>query len=1306
MDPPFKKLAKKAASHLRPSPRSPHSRKPTKATHTTAVIDAAVVPRASQVGHDSEHVAPGGQTVAAVQNRQGPGSDTLLNCWDKALQALKESNEPVYDDLQAIADHRKASPDDVAKAAEEKVHQLGGTPYSNAGNGTWYTSRVLLRTVSRGMSNMKDVVMPLSRLDPHGAASVALAIAFGGIYTLVQVIANENAEYMSCLSSIIELRPMIARWVHYERHFLVHKEPKVPVGRYDDLKNALVDLYQAILTFLAAMTRYCAGSLIIIQRDPEWETAFRDQNATILRWLFAEDPQFAHKKILEKTKVHDRYKDAGQWVFGTDGYQDWNKTVQRDDSSNVYRTPMCLWLDGNIGTGKTTVMARIIQTAMEYPVANTTFAFFYFSKADSDADSLTSISCLRSLVRQLSWGPETRDLADPARAWYLKLKDARKESSLLEEECLQLLDELVRGRHCQIFIDALDECSESDKLLVALRRLHDRINKTSRTQLQLLISSRPYVNVEQHFRSLPEYKAVTVRLPIAEHQPESDMETFVVTELKKKQEDFAYLTLFQSLPLIDRLIRLLLKGAGTMFRWVELQIELFTNRRLSSRESIREKLDRLEAWVTQSGLSDLDKLTEAYQEVYDIPRDATSKWRATLVYNLLLCARDDLSMENIVEAVRSVTRPEDADEINPEKIREICSCFLTGNDIVRFAHASAREFLERLKDKNSALVLASEQQHITATFLCLSTIKQNRSKLEARAESGIQFPTTRPYNGFLWYSCFHWPFHCENVSSLGRNSLHTQGFDSITKSMFDFITSLSFIGWQNVTSVFSYGSLAVDRLIYVLPVQPDKAMFRSVPYSEDSCPIRDRNPPGLLIAEFNFYEVMDEVIDVLDSVSPDRKLVIPDDKNEVGQSMLDLACSCGSYETLKRLQLRFPKDFEKLCERGASLHQAIKARSAETVSLLLENGADVFSYDGNPKRTTLHRAAFVGSAALAEVLLQHTRENWDEEKVQELLLARNSSGGSALYIAISRGHVSVMEPLLKYTSSTNILRQLLHGQCRAGSALNAYADCLDMWPTYSKHSAALHILLKYANQLPEKAQQELTMAITDDGQTALHLMTEAQKVDHVEALLEYARCASKATWLKLLSSRDENGETALHLAAPRAVSLVELLMKHARECSIPDFPARYLRLEAADGQTARDIAASYGNKDKVATLDRYLESNPDPVGVSESEWDIASEDKDSSSIDIAASYSNQDEMGALYRFLEDKSDPAGFSESESDITSEDKDSSSIEDNPEAEEWYKSWKREQQRWKTTAAELYECKKQRQDASSFDDYLIDL
>lgn len=429
------------------------------------------------------------------------------------------------------------------------------------------------------------------------------------------------------------------------------------------------------------------------------ETSFLKNQKEILVWFSSDDPNSAHEKVLDKTKIHNRYQAAGQWVFETHAYQQWNKSAQKDDVSGVSATPMCLWLDGNIGTGKTTVMARVIQTAIDFPVPETVFSFYYFSKTDQEATSRTPVAFLRCLIRQLSWDAKTKALSAFSDKIYEKLKyDRPKSGDLQKSECEDLLGKLIGGKQCQIFIDGLDECTEPDNLLISLGKLQDEADKTPGSQLQFFVSSRPNVNVERHFRSRQGYNTVTARLQMdqpgqhrqdaegeeqrghTEYEPDTDMVIFIITEIEKKRQDMGNLPLFKAPPsLVFRLIHILLERAGTMFRWVELQIGLFTNEGKYSQSwpTIREKLECLEKMVTRSGLSDLEILTEAYQEVYDIVKDRTARWRASLVYKMLLCAFANLSMKDLVEAIRSVTKPEDADEIDSVYINDICSCFLT-----------------------------------------------------------------------------------------------------------------------------------------------------------------------------------------------------------------------------------------------------------------------------------------------------------------------------------------------------------------------------------------------------------------------------------------------------------------------------------------------------------------------------------------------------------------------------------------------------------------------------------------------------
>ncbi|KAL9063051.1 MAG: hypothetical protein Q9161_009648 [Pseudevernia consocians] len=602
----------------------------------------------------------------------------------------------------------------------------------------------------------------------------------------------------------------------------------------------------------------------------------------------------------------------------------------------------------------------------------------------------------------------------------------------------------------------------------------------------------------------------------AENVSDTEMDVFVLTEIEEKRQDMAYLPLFTATPsLVPRLIRILLERAGTMFRWAELQIELFTNKSRYSRESIREKLDRLENMVTRSGLSDLDKLTEAYQEVYDIVKDRTAKSRASLVYKMLLCAFADLSMKDLVEAIRSVTKPEDVDEINSVYINDICSCFLTGDDTVRFAHASAQEFLEDLKDKDNALLYTSEQQHVAAEFLCLSTIKQSgtwQNEFEPITLDNAD-AVRQLFDDFLWYSCSFWPFHCREIPPSTRKSPHSQGFESISQYIANFMISSSFRKWQSFVNAFLYDMSVKYIRSKGSSINPHTTLKRCISQQRI---LSYTDSPGLLIAVFDFYEVMDILTSRILKPNP----IVLTDKNGRGETMLVVACAFGSHNTLHRLKILVPDDFKKLCTKPKSglyadsfLHRAIKSKSVKTVSLLLDNGADVSEYVKvsphlpnylrhkvditSPRRvtsgfaggTTLHQAVGAKSAIILNKLLEHARTHLSKEKLRKLLLTLNEWQGSALCLTIRHGRasdersVAMAGLLLEYASSNGSLRPILSvGFRHWGSALDLCAQ-ID-YGDFNNVSEMLLVLLKHTSGLPVEAKQELVSAVGSEGRTA------------------------------------------------------------------------------------------------------------------------------------------------------------------------------------------------------------------------------
>lgn len=328
----------------------------------------------------------------------------------------------------------------------------------------------------------------------------------------------------------------------------------------------------------------------------------------------------------------------------------------------------------------------------------------------------------------------------------------------------------------------------------------------------------------------------------------------------------------------------------------------------------------------------------------------------------------------------------------------------------------------------------------------------------------------------------------------------------------------SFMKWQRLTSKFSYKVPSKRISSKGSFISPSEFLRRGVSQSAVT------NSPGLLIAVFDFYEVMD----ILTSTTLKQNLIVPTDENDQGETMPVIACEFGSHGTLHRLKILFPDDFKKLCiksERGpfvdCFLHRAIRSKSVETVSFLLNNGADVSEYVTGSSfdywndefirlrivtGTTLHRAVNVNSAVILSILLEHAQTHLSKEELRELLLATDAENRSALYLVIEKTGLTeqrsdaMADLLLKYASSIGSLRPiLLVGFRHAGSALNLYAEVFRS-QYLDSDSEMLLVLLKHTSELTVEAKQELVSAVTSEKRTARDIAADHQREDQVAIL--------------------------------------------------------------------------------------------------------------------------------------------------------------------------------------------------------------
>ena len=150
------------------------------------------------------------------------------------------------------------------------------------------------------------------------------------------------------------------------------------------------------------------GNCNSIQTQITYKKENEDRESKVLKWLSSYDSRRSYEDVLERTKVKGRYSTRCEWVVEHPKFKEWYAPG----------TNSVLWLTGTIGIGKTTLMARAIremQGLTMIEVDAMPLAIFFFQKACGSSTSLLSVeTCLRSLVRQLSWNKSTAQVGLPA----------------------------------------------------------------------------------------------------------------------------------------------------------------------------------------------------------------------------------------------------------------------------------------------------------------------------------------------------------------------------------------------------------------------------------------------------------------------------------------------------------------------------------------------------------------------------------------------------------------------------------------------------------------------------------------------------------------------------------------------------------------------------------------------------------------------------------------------------------------------------------------------------------------------------
>ena len=213
----------------------------------------------------------------------------------------------------------------------------------------------------------------------------------------------------------------------------------------------------------------------------------------VLDWLTALDPSSSHNQ------AWNQYQEGTLgWFFKDAGFQAW-----RDDWDHW--TSRTLWCRGDLGTGKTTLVAQILNHLQSSSKQNCGLAVVYFRVAEHNAQTPEMV--LGSILVQL-YQRDDHSFDIPSNVTEVFNSISRKFSAWrrprapkLKELEIWLDQRLSHPQHTYVLLDALDEMYPKYR-----RQLLRTLQKPHPT-LRLLATSR---NIPEIGSELPEHREIEI----------------------------------------------------------------------------------------------------------------------------------------------------------------------------------------------------------------------------------------------------------------------------------------------------------------------------------------------------------------------------------------------------------------------------------------------------------------------------------------------------------------------------------------------------------------------------------------------------------------------------------------------------------------------------------------------------------------------------------------------------------------------------------------------------------------------------
>ncbi|KAH8761685.1 hypothetical protein F5883DRAFT_716795 [Diaporthe sp. PMI_573] len=526
-----------------------------------------------------------------------------------------------------------------------------------------------------------------------------------------------------------------------------------------------------------------------------------DMEYTQLQWKQLVQKIERNRELLEQTAQ----KGTCRWFLAKPEYKAWSEVMKQSDDGGF------LWIKGNPGTGKTTLMKLLFEEAnfrTKDDPSQIMLSFFFHARGTIEEKS--TISLYRSLLHQLF--DKAVDLRESLEWMTADGAKSIQRNGWHEAALQRTLTEVIPklgSRSLTIFVDALDECNQEQAadMVCFFEELCDNAREEE-VQLRICFSSR-------HYPTVVIKKGIEITL---EHEAghTDDIEHYIKSNLRLGKAKHA-----------DSLRSEIRDKSSGIFLWVVLVLDILKKEYPNSIVSISAICTRLKQ--IPPGLDDSFEMI--------LKRDEENLEQLHICLKWVLFATRPLKPQEFYFAVQLSIDKEnssywDEEDIGLDQMRTFVRTSSKGlaevtrnkASEVQFIHESVRDFLlgrygrqwsrvsesfeghchDKLKDCCLAQVKAPIDQSINISDATL----RGATATELREDLNIKFP-------FLEYSIFNVLQHANSAQQYGIE----QG---------SFLDAFLLLQWANLNNAFERH--VIRRYTKAVKLYPSREQ-PSAPYS-------------------------------------------------------------------------------------------------------------------------------------------------------------------------------------------------------------------------------------------------------------------------------------------------------------------------------------------------------------------------------------------------------------------------------------------------------------------------------------------